>query len=711
MAWQIIMNEYNIKKSLSQCKKAAGIGYRMAMKQNKSLNDTLHTSRARIESTLLEIKSSPCRIPEASEALTDQLIQARNSLDYISATLTEDIIDLKANMSKFSITLFGRTMAGKSTLMEVLTNGDGSSIGKGAQRTTKDIRAYEWNDLRVIDVPGIAAFEGEMDEEIAFNAAKKSDLILFLLTDDAPQASEGECFSRIMNLGKPVIFIMNVKTSIHDSENAKMTLRNIEKAFQGRRLNDIRDQFLRYASQYGQNWESIPFVYVHLHSAFLSQIINDRKTAALLYKASKIDELKQLIITEVETHGTYYREKNFIDIVSKPTIDVYQELLFQGAVNTELREIVLYKKKQLDTWKEKFIRDCTQQIESLVTNIQAELNMEIPAFADQHYEDKKVSDAWNKLLTEKQIESRCEELSDNICSQADDRLREFAEDISKELEYAASLLTQSNFGIQPMHHIFNAKKAWNWGSLVAGGGLTIAAGILALLGSAAAGPVGWAAVGVSAIGVIGSFIFTSKEKKADKARKKLEEQLQKSTNSLCESIKQQLIQILNTVVNERIQIQSDAIREIAFIIEKLSVTQFYLADGINPNLMEQNKQLFAASLKLVHAGNIANSIDKVGRIPGALFVVMLKKDSSIPERKEKSISELLQEKLFFIQYTDNIYEIIKSVVGIPLEYHKALDHVLWVALDNPTPDLINRINIAQQFSGTYIGNEKEAYNA
>lgn len=67
-------------------------------------------------------------------------------------------------------------MAGKSTLMEILTEGNGESIGKGAQRTTRDVRKYEWNNLEITDVPGIGAFEGQEDEEIAFEAAKSADL-------------------------------------------------------------------------------------------------------------------------------------------------------------------------------------------------------------------------------------------------------------------------------------------------------------------------------------------------------------------------------------------------------------------------------------------------------------------------------------------------------------------------------------------------------
>lgn len=62
----------------------------------------------------------------------------------LSFAFKEDLQNLRNNLSKFSITLFGRTMAGKSTLMEILTEGDGKSIGTGAQRTIRDVRKYTW---------------------------------------------------------------------------------------------------------------------------------------------------------------------------------------------------------------------------------------------------------------------------------------------------------------------------------------------------------------------------------------------------------------------------------------------------------------------------------------------------------------------------------------------------------------------------------------
>ena len=125
--------------------------------------------------------------------------------------------------------------------------------------------------MTVTDVPGIAAFEGEEDETVAFEAAKKSDLILFLLTDDAPQASEAECLNKILRLGKPVICIINAKVNIDVGTSFKMFSRDIEKKMKLERLEAIKAQFVDFGVQYGQSWNNLRFVYVHLKSAYLAQ--------------------------------------------------------------------------------------------------------------------------------------------------------------------------------------------------------------------------------------------------------------------------------------------------------------------------------------------------------------------------------------------------------------------------------------------------------
>ena len=151
---------------------------------------------------------------KSSELVDKQKAELRKLSDSV-AKIQADIKALRERSKDFSIVVYGRTMAGKSTLMEILTHGNGQSIGKGASRTTLDVRDYFWNGLKITDVPGISAFGGAQDERLALEAAKAADLILFLLTDDAPQADEAEKLAQLKKFGKPILGVINVKMSFN----------------------------------------------------------------------------------------------------------------------------------------------------------------------------------------------------------------------------------------------------------------------------------------------------------------------------------------------------------------------------------------------------------------------------------------------------------------------------------------------------------------
>ena len=348
------MGGHDLSTVLDECKKSAKAGYKIASGQEKNLNKVLSVAKEKVRSALYDFSNSPCYSPEATSLLEGQLSDIEQAFLNLSFAFQEDLENLRSNMSKFSITLFGRTMAGKSTLMEILTEGNGETIGKGAQRTTRDIRKYTWNELEITDVPGIGAFEGEDDEQIAFEAAKTADLILFLITDDAPQVTEADCFSRIIDLGKPVICVMNVKASVAEGKSIKLVKRDIQKRFDMERLGVIRNQFLKYADQFGQTWLHVPFIYVHLKSAYLAQHESDPELAELYYQMSRIDFLKNRIVHLVKTKGMFFRIKTFIDIISHPMLESFENLLNQSQINIAQGRTNIAKKRPLKDWENVF---------------------------------------------------------------------------------------------------------------------------------------------------------------------------------------------------------------------------------------------------------------------------------------------------------------------------------------------------------------------
>lgn len=690
-------NEYDIKDVLKNCKRAASNGYKIASRQAESLNSTLLDAEYKVQYTVDEFNTSPMYDSDATALLEQQLLDIRTSFNKLSVTFNDDLNTLHRNLSKFSITLFGRTMAGKSTLMEILTHGDGKSIGTGSQRTTQDVRKYKWNSLEITDVPGIGAFEGQQDETKAFEAAKEADLVLFLLTDDAPQAAEAECFSRIISLGKPVLCIMNVKAEI-DEDDLEMTLWDIKDRFDFDRLATIKDEFLAYGEKFGQEWRRVPFVYVHLWAGFFAQSISDKRIASEFYDISRIDYLKKRIIDQVRNKGEFYRTKTFIDAVSTPTLGSEETLLRQSLLNSAQGRTILSKRRKLYDWKEKFYRDGLKQIGSVITDIRSQLYSEIAAFAEEHFDDEHADKAWNTLMDNLGVTDRCQVLMERLEAQVNDKIKEISREITNELKFVSLFTDDKSLR---MHRIVDGKKIWNWGTLIVSGGLSIGAGISYLVGAALAGPLGWAAIAVTAIGIIGAWFFKSRDKKEYEARRRLEESLKKNVEKICKTLETQMKKNFDRLIEARINMLIKEMDRMNSVIFKLSDTQKELAWKLNVRLLELNKQIVSEAIKLIGAEGLEWWIVEVARIPGNAVLLQLDDGKKFPDEQKQQLQRLMSEYIAFVYYSEDKRTFVSRVIGKSID-HKQINiedriGVAHIPIGSD-PNIINRARLAQQLS-------------
>lgn len=694
---------FNLQEVLDECKKSARAGHEIAANQYKLLRKTIVDAEDKIEEALSDFNTSTCYLSDATSSLSQQLVDTQSALDSLSFAFRDDLQTLRDNLGKFSITLFGRTMAGKSTLMEILTHGDGSSIGHGSQRTTQDVRSYHCDDfgddLTITDVPGISAVEGEEDESIAFNAAKQADLILFLVTDDGPQASEADCLEHILRMGKPVICIMNVKVSINKEKSTKLALRDIEKKFDYNRLNTIRDQFCSYASKAGQSWRNIPFVFVHLQSAFLAQQTTDAIISDNFHKASRIDSLKDMIIWHVRTKGQFYRVKTFIDVVTNPMINSLESLLEQSLINSAQGRTILAKKRKLEQWRLNFKNIAWAQISSCVAHIKSELNAEIAPFAEEHFTDPQAEKAWHALLQERRIQEKCQDLLKSFEEQCNVEIREISREITSELNYTTSMIDKRSLHIG---HIIDGKRIWNWTATIAGGGLTIGSIITGLTGAAIAGPLAWAALAIGVVGMIGSLLFTSRDQQEHEARTRMEESLKKSVLSLCDSCKRQMEKNLALLLQARITNMIQELTRIDSVLFRLSDTQRELAWYIDNNLLDLNIQFLKQALHLINSDGLEYHIQAIARIPGSVMTMILKDNVVFPEDQCKQLTSLTGEDINFTYYSPNKRILISRIIGKKVNRSKITIEgkigVAHVPADSKDPYVKERIRMAQQLS-------------
>lgn len=660
------MADTDLTKVLDECCTAAKGGYELALNEKTALDKILTSAEDKIRETALEYKTSPCEVTGMGDVLESQLVEIQGAVNSLRLTFSEDLETLKGDLEKFSITLFGRTMAGKSTLMEVLTEGDGSAIGMGAQRTTRDIRRYEWNGLAVTDVPGIGAFEGEEDTRLAFDAAKTADLIVFLLTDDAPQAVEAECFSQVKDLGKPVIVIMNVKVSIDAGKSRKLIERDMKRAFDYERIGDIRRQFCRFADIYGQNWDQVPFVSVHLKSAYeaVKCAKNGAPEAVFWREVSHIDELKSFICDEVKVRGKYIRVKTFADIIANPMIEALSELDGQSRMNEAQAKVISDKKNALAKRREVFVKSGKKRIESFMMRLKTEFRMDIATFSEDHYNDKMADIAWGELVKGKDLEGRCRELLDDMESEVDGIISEMLREMTSELKYVSVESLERNF-LTP--ELVDAKRIASWTSLVLGSGGAIAAYILSAVGVSAAGPVGWIASAIGITGGIGVLFIESRVDKMAKARANLEKELSNSVNSTCDNIWSQLEKNLNRLVEGKIDLVITELTEMEKVIRSLAETQTGLSDSLRAELKTLNRTFTGKIASAVFGeerseGYLAK-ISTVSREPGVCTLIVQEAGDGIGEEFRTQMAELISEEIRFVTVSEDRAEFVHDVLG------------------------------------------------
>lgn len=709
------MAETDLTKALSECYEAAKSGYELASDEKSALDNILRSAEDTIRETAIEYKASPCEVIGLGETLEGQLSDIQQSVDNLRLSFTEDLEALKGDLEKFSVTLFGRTMAGKSTLMEVLTEGDGSAIGMGAQRTTRDIRRYEWNGLAVTDVPGIGAFEGEEDTRLAFDAAKTADLIVFLLTDDAPQAVEADCFRQVKDLGKPVIIIMNVKVSVDSGKSMKLIERDMNRAFDDERIEEIRKQFCKFAEPFGQDWSNVPFIATHLKAAYeavrcdKSADAEVRENADFWRRISRIDDLKSLICEEVQVRGKYIRVKTFADIIANPMIEALSELDLQSRINESQGKIVSDKKHALEKRKDVFVKDGKKRIESFMMRLKSELRSDIAVFAEDHYNDKLADIAWGEIIEQKNIEGRCKELLDDMESEVDGIIEETIREMESELKYVSVDAVERTF-LTPA--LIDAKRIVGWTSLLLGGGGTVAAAILTLSGvELAAGPVGWVAAGIGLAGGIGLLFLESRGDKLAKARAKLEKELTESVNATCDSIWTQLEKNLNRLIKCKIDLVLGELTKIENVIGSLAATQNGLADSLREELRSLNMTFTSKIASAVfgdeQADTYISNIDTAARIPGVCILLSEKAENATPEDFRKNLSDLIAEDVAIVTTTEDRSRYVSDILGgIVAQEDIECDNesgTVLIKTDKEDIKLLNRLRLLEQFMPYKIG--------
>ncbi|MHB1701395.1 MAG: GTPase [Acidobacteriaceae bacterium] len=269
----------------------------------------------------------------------------------------------EAALNRFTVTLFGRTMAGKSTIREALTRGDGATIGKGAQRTTRDVREYTWNALRIIDTPGIGAYEGDEDRVPALSVIDETDVVLFLASSDGIQEESFKGMQELRQQNKPLLFVLNVKRDLEKPVNMRRFLKDPRTVFDD---DELRGHFARIHKLAGDylGMRDIRIIPIHAQAAYLSTRPEHEEHADLLAEHCRLGDLLDEIKSEVSRRGTVRRVQTIVDGTQVSLLDLQEELSEQAKTVRRAAQYLEDKFSELDVWLDGFVRATNTRAET-----------------------------------------------------------------------------------------------------------------------------------------------------------------------------------------------------------------------------------------------------------------------------------------------------------------------------------------------------------
>ncbi len=523
----------------------------------------------------------------------------------------------KRTISDFTISLIGRTKAGKSTLHAILTQQGKDRIGVGRQRTTRFNWVYQWNLLRIIDTPGIGSAEagGRKDEEIAESVLGESDIICFVVADDSILKDILEFIEKIALLNKPVIILLNHKENIRPdvkfrryvsaprqwlSEEGESSLKGYE--------NRIR----KYANERG--FGNLVSVYpVFLLPALMSEEDEYKDYRDVLWDNSNVEKFITQISSWVLKSGVIKRSQTILDETSrilqhtKDLIISSEETMIENQI-TSLMEQRGIKVAQLRETADEVVENVRSVLEERIGEL---ARNEALTFAEKYIGEKNkagkdVSDKWEAYIEsigfEKKLRDEIDREIGLYRDKADQTIRELFEDFY----YAVNLALKEIEVSIPVQ--FDLKTA----SRVTFGILSVAGGIvLAVFGTS--NPVGWVFSILAAIGGVGSGFFQSKGSRRQEAVNKVHTAVKSEIEKQAPEQIQKIVMQVTKELSDRTDGIESAFTDLISGLEWTKKAALDLADEYKREIERINKVYAWRIIRFLESKDACTDYDVIDR--------------------------------------------------------------------------------------------------
>lgn len=370
---------------------------------------------------------------EKSEELLGKIQDVFTKIDYPIDGLPEDVYDYE---KPISIVFVGQFSAGKSTIIKALTGIKDIVIGSGIQTT--ETQVYDWNNIHVIDTPGIRTALRPDHDEITYDAIAKADMLVYVVTQELFDDNLGQNFRKLLldkdKAGEMILVVNKMEDIGNTVSNREIKLKDLLKVTEPYTPEDLRTVFID-AQTYIDSLDE-----------------PDCEFAEELKKRSNYDGLVDTLNTFVKDKGISSR----LTTVLYKIFDLLQRVIPKYQPSTGDEDIDMIEEHSLR--ERHIISDASWRVESAVKSIYEEAASEIRAkgyeIANTIYDCASEEEA-NEII--EAAYTSVDKIAENCVSDVTKKISELTEDCKSQLDefYTSDFTSNLQFRLEKRENCGN----------------------------------------------------------------------------------------------------------------------------------------------------------------------------------------------------------------------------------------------------------------
>ncbi|MFZ8847280.1 MAG: GTPase [Candidatus Hydrothermia bacterium] len=345
---------------------------------------------------------------------------------------------------------FGETNAGKSTLIEALICGDGASIGDGRKDFTREVKHFKYENINLIDMPGIEGNEESLKLEIE-KAVRKAHIVFYIV--NSTKEPERETLLKVKNY-------LNSKAEIYSIINVRLDVGRLryKKTFEDdsvKKVAERTDSFMKEVFQ--ERYKG--YIICHALLGFFAKGSPNRedlknyqkrafeilgKNKKTILKISGLDKLENLIKNASKNINAEIVKSNTIEVISELSFTINRILENKKKFENDLKlaEIsIKQKKEEIGNIIKKYEKEAPIKLGNFLDKKANELYEIVSEGIDNEWSDERIKEEVKRFIDkiEKELEEKVKEIKNPLKSEIEEPMKELSERISLLKEFTINL--------------------------------------------------------------------------------------------------------------------------------------------------------------------------------------------------------------------------------------------------------------------------------